>query len=393
MSTVIEHRARPDRSIWPIRERLVEKMFPDLDEYLNSTSLLDLESRDSEIVERFKASGAIGLIVPEALGGAGATARDSIAVQREIGSRSPSLGVATTMHHLSLATLLEYAHAGTADDLDLARSIVGANMLIASGFAEGRTGSSVFEPAMQAERTPGGYIISGSKKPCSLSASMDLLTATVLVPTGNGPVRGIALVAADSPGVTVRPFWKAGVLAASESDEVVLDEVFVPEALVVADVDGVSMSEHEMTGFLWFGMLITAAYLGASCRLVEMLLTKRGADAEAVACAAGELEASYAAIDGVARRFDAGERGAELSAHLLLLRYTVRESLRRSAAVSVAALGGSAYIAGPEVAYLESVVHAYGFHPPFRSQTADGLACYMKGGLFTLAPGSTGGVR
>lgn len=72
-----------------------------------------------------QASGAIGLIVPEALGGAGATARDSIAVQREIGSRSPSLGgVATTMHHLSLATLLEYAHAGTADDLDLARSIV-----------------------------------------------------------------------------------------------------------------------------------------------------------------------------------------------------------------------------------------------------------------------------
>ncbi|MCQ4118931.1 acyl-CoA dehydrogenase family protein [Rhodococcus tibetensis] len=389
MSAATYQRAEAAHTIWPTREPLLENMFPELFEYLSGTPLLTLETRGSGVVERFKTSGAIGLIVPQELGGVGASARTAIAVQREIGGRSPSLAAATTMHHLSLATLLEYAHAGTEDDLDLARAIVGANTLIASGFAEGKSGSSVFEPSMKAEQVTGGYLVSGSKKPCSMSSSMDLLTATVVVPSENGPLRGIALISAETPGLSVRPFWKTHVLGGSESDEVVLDEVFVPEQLVIADTDGQSMHRHEMTGFLWFGMLITASYLGAASRLVELLMAKPNANSDLIVSAAGELEMSYSAVESIARRFDGGERGADLSAQLLLVRYATRDSLTRSAASSVAGLGGSAFIDKPEVAYLESVVHAYGFHPPFRSQMAAGIVEYLEGGLFMLTPDSS----
>jgi hypothetical protein len=41
---------------------------------------------------------------------------DAVRIQRAVGSRSPSLAVATTMHHFSVASLVELTAAGNGSD-------------------------------------------------------------------------------------------------------------------------------------------------------------------------------------------------------------------------------------------------------------------------------------
>ncbi|MBW3609271.1 MAG: acyl-CoA dehydrogenase family protein, partial [Actinobacteria bacterium] len=72
------------------------------------------------------------------------------------------------------------------------------------------------------------FVLSGSKKPCSLAHSMDLLTASVAV---DGDL-AVAIVRTEAGGIERRPFWRSWVLRGAESDEVVLDRVAVEEELL-----------------------------------------------------------------------------------------------------------------------------------------------------------------
>ena len=75
---------------------------------------------------------------------------------------------------------------------------------------------------MTAEQDGKDLLISGSKRPCSLATSMDLLTASVTIPRvdGQGRQMAVALVPKGTAGMTTRPFWNSFVLAGAESDEV-----------------------------------------------------------------------------------------------------------------------------------------------------------------------------
>src|SRR5262249_16005252 len=144
--------------------------------------LSELESENSPAIELFRRHGGPNLLVPAGYGGIGATALDAVRVQRALGAAAPSMTVATMMHHFSIGTLYAVADAvggdSGLDDLLLKR-VASERMLVASGFAEGRTNQGILAPQVEAVPTDGGYLITGSKKPCSLANSMDLLTASV----------------------------------------------------------------------------------------------------------------------------------------------------------------------------------------------------------------------
>src|SRR5262249_38294345 len=130
-------------------------------------------------------------------------------------------------------------------------------LYVASGFAEGRTGAGIFSSQLQVRRTAEGLVLTGSKKPCSLSASMDLLTASVLLPDDTGGATlAVVLVPAATPGISRRPFWGSGVLAGAESDEVVLEEVVVPDSLIAYWGRPGTLDVAQERSFLWFELLI-----------------------------------------------------------------------------------------------------------------------------------------
>src|SRR5436305_10588088 len=90
------------------QERLMlERYLPGLDEELVKRPLLELESPESIGIRLFREAGGSALLLPCDCAGLGVTALDALYVQRAIASRSPSLAVATTMHHFTVISLIE----------------------------------------------------------------------------------------------------------------------------------------------------------------------------------------------------------------------------------------------------------------------------------------------
>ncbi|MFB7939355.1 acyl-CoA dehydrogenase family protein [Streptomyces sp. NPDC056049] len=365
------------------RERtVVEEVLPGLDQQLAATSLAEMEAADSPGVKLFRDAGGAGLLVPKEHGGRGADLLTSLRVQRAIGSRSPSLAVATTMHHFSVASLVEAAATSSGMEWMLLAAIAQDNLLLASGFAEGRTGQGILNPSLTARTDGDKVFLSGSKKPCSLSRSMNLLTASLPLPGPDGNDQlAIALVPAEAPGVSVKPFWGSPILAGAESDEVVLDDVEVPaELLVRTDVtaDG-RLDQLQTVGFVWFEGLMTASYLGAASALVERTLGNTRGDAAVAAEAVTCVEAVVLALEGLAADVTTAGVTQDTLARSLLCRYAAQDAISRVLSLCVEALGGMAFIGSGDVAYLNSACRALAFHPPSRARMATPLSEYFAG--------------
>lgn len=346
--------------------RTLEEFLPGFDEEIASIPLAAMEARESRVIELFREAGGAGLVIPRDFKGHGASPSAAIRVQRAIGSRSPSLAVATTMHHFSAASLIELQKAESGFEWLLLQAIAEQGRLLASGFAEGVHGQGVFSPTMRARRVDGRFLVSGTKKPCSLSRSMDVLTASVALATeapGGEAEFAVALVPAGSPGLEVSDFWGSSVLAGAQSDAVTLSDVPVDPDLVV----GVDNADAVQTAsFLWFELLITASYIGMASALVERALAaERGDPALRIAMAA-DLESAMASLAAVAHRMEQGDRSESLLVQALLHRYAAQDAIGRSVTSAVEQLGGMAFIGGEDVSYFASASRALAFHPPQR---------------------------
>ncbi len=253
-------------SLLRAEREVLEAYLPGLDKYLSEVPLSDLEKPGSGALEIFREVGGPALMVPAEFGGQGASLLDAVRVQRAVGSRSPSLAVATTMHHFSVASLVELTANGEGFEWAMLTAIAEQSWLLSSGFAEGRPGQHILAPGMRAVDTDGGLKVSGVKKPCSLTWSMHLMSASVAVadPDGGPDRLAVVLIPAESEGIERRRFWQSTALAGAESDQVTLTDVFVPEALVFYPDDGPTMDPIQARGFVCFELLVSASYLGAA---------------------------------------------------------------------------------------------------------------------------------
>ncbi|MEV4616630.1 acyl-CoA dehydrogenase family protein [Kitasatospora sp. NPDC049258] len=378
------------RSLETARETS-ERYHPGLVKALADIPYAEREAADSPVIDLFRAHDGVALLVPVAYGGHGADPLDAVRVQRALGALSPSLAAAVTMHHFTAAML--YALADGTDrlteaQLSLLHSVVPRQRLMASGWAEGRTQQNILTPAVTAAVTVGGYRLNGSKKPCSLAGSMDLLTASIAVPGADGrPELALALIPADSPGLTVHPFWGNDVLAAAESDEVQLADVFVPEELVIrtTEEDPHRIEDLQNAGFVWFELLISSGYLGAASGLVEHVLQRGRGSAGDRADAVIRIEAAAGLLEGTARAVRDGVGGEEAVAQVLVARFAAQEALNRAADQALELLGGLDFIRSSDHAKQATAVRPLAFHPPSRASAAEALLAYFNGESLDLS--------
>jgi alkylation response protein AidB-like acyl-CoA dehydrogenase len=361
---------------------VLEDLLPGLDRTLASSALQTWETPGNPGIEEFRKAGGPALLVPTEHGGKGASLLTAVRVQRAVAARSPSLAVATTMHHFSTASLVETSAHGDGMEWLLLAAIAQDNLLLASGFAEGRTGQGILDPAITARVEGDKVWLTGSKKPCSLARSMNLLTTSVALPDHDGTPRlAVAIVPADAPGLEVRPFWKSPVLAGAESDEVVLSEVEVPaELLVRTDVTaGGELDRLNTVGFVWFEALMTASYLGTASALVERTLGSPRTAPTIRAQAGTAVEAVALMLEGLAAEAAHGPIGDDVLARALVCRYAAQDAISRVSELCVEALGGMAFVSSGDIAYLNSACRALAFHPPSRARMAEPLAAYFTG--------------
>ncbi|AUG82129.1 Putative isobutylamine N-hydroxylase [Kitasatospora sp. MMS16-BH015] len=365
------------------RERAeLEALMPGLDEALAQYPLAELERTPSPAIAEFRRAGGPGLLVPTANSGAGASTLQAVRVQRAVGARCPSLAVATTMHHFSIAGLVEAAKYGGGLEGLLLEAIAKDRMLVASAFAEGRPGQNILTPHITARRRGDRIVLNGSKMPCSLSRSMDLLTASVALTGEDGLERlAVALIPAATPGVSVRPFWGTPILAGAESEEVILTEVELdPEMVVPTEVTADAVPDAlNLAGFLWFEVLLTAGYLGVASALVERTLHRQAGGEEDPTPYLVPVEAAMLAVEAVARAMAEEEWSEALLVQALTARYAAQEAIDRTTGACLAALGGMSFIGSPDASYLASAAVGLTFHPPARARMARPLREYLDG--------------
>ncbi len=361
-----------------------DKLLPGLRQQLAELPLAELEAEDSPAIEIFRAHAGTNLMVPESYGGLDASPLDAARVIRALAAQAPSMTVATMMHHFSLGTLFAVAELVDGSGLEdlVLRRVVDERLLVASGFAEGRTAQGILSPTMRAEEVPGGYLVNGSKKPCSLSTSMDLLTASVAVPQPDGgSAMGLLMLPADTPGVSVHPFWSTFALAGAESNEVRLTDVLVTPDQIIAPDPALADAMTQLTtvGLIWFQMTVCATYTGIASALVERVLTRARGSVTDRAALAVRIESAAALTEGLARRIMDGETDNDALASSLVTRYAVQDAIMTAVNQAVELLGGMAFIGSCDVAYLAAASQAIAFHPPSRASTAGGLLDYYDG--------------
>ncbi|MGD1805028.1 hypothetical protein ACP6PL_06255 [Dapis sp. BLCC M126] len=363
----------------------LEKFFPGLDKALLKMSFMERENQESSssqanpTIKLFGKFGGPGLVIPAKYGGMQVTPFQAIQIQRALGSRSPSLAVAATMHHFTVAMIEEMTP--DKSEFDLFERVAKNNLFFSSGFAEGRAGISIFDSHMQVKRVSGGLIVSGSKKPCTLSMSMDLMTASVILPTIDGQPEELALVVipADSPGIERCPFWKSLGLTGTESNEVILNEVYVSEENIFNMGAPSKFDKVVARSFIWFQLLASSAYLGICSSLVERcFIANRGIPSERVALAT-ELEGAMSALQGLASIANDDENRENIVAQAVFVRHLVQGIIERVAMSATELLGGMAFVKSPEITYLLASSCALAFHGPSRLSAVSGLDKYLCG--------------
>lgn len=379
-----------------IAREACERYHPGLGESLTEIPLIERETPDSKVIELFRGHDGAGLLVPARFGGLGVDALDAVRVTRAIGSYSPSLAAAATMHNFTVAmlfALVDRVCGPTDEQLGLLSRIGTDGLLLASGWAEGRTEQNILAPTLTvtpAEDPKAGYLVNGSKKPCSLSRSMNLLTASAMLRAEDG-TRSLAilLVPSDSPGISIHPFWSSQILAGAQSDEIRLTDVHVPEHLVIRATPGdpERLDDLQTAAFVWFELLITSAYVGAASELVARVLERGRGSVSDRAALCVQLESAVALTEGMARaitdRTDHADDDAV--AQVLVTRFATQKALTAAVDMAVELLGGIAFISAPEIAYLAAAVHPLAFHPPSRTSTVQALTDYFSGGPLVLS--------
>ncbi|ATE55214.1 acyl-CoA dehydrogenase family protein [Actinosynnema pretiosum] len=367
-----------------------EAHLPGLLGKLAQIPLAELEKPGNPGLELFKSCGGPALLIPERYSGSGATPLQALRITRAIGAAAPSLSVATTMHHFSVATIFTLAESLRSSGVEwaLLEGIATQSLLVSSGFAEGNPGQGILSPTVAGVRAEGGIVVNGAKRPCSMSRSMDLLSASVSVPSADGGSETVLmLLPAQTPGVSVHPFWGSNVLAGAESDEVRLTDVFVDDRLLVPTEVGErgELDELQTVGFMWFEMLITACYLGMASALVERVLDAGKLSPEQFAELGVRLETAALLLEGIAGALAAGEGDNAALTRTMIARYGAQDAIVEVAGRAVEALGGMAFIASPDVAYLASAAHCSLFHPPSKSATRRALAESFAGDVLRIA--------
>ncbi|MFI7231460.1 hypothetical protein ACIBO5_50370 [Nonomuraea angiospora] len=330
-----------------------------------------------------------GLLVPSAQTGVGATAVDALRVQRALGSRSPSLAVATTTHHFSIGTLIGLVPYDENPDFgwaaDFLKCTADENVLVASSFAEERLDAGILSSSLTAteEEYPEGVLVSGMTRPYGLARVMDLLLADVMVSRveGQGEERALVMVNTSSEGVSGTSYNPG----TGQSGQVTFDDVPVESWVWASNIDK-PVDVLLTAGFTWFQLLMTGSYLGAASALVErVLLDNRMPETERIRLLM-EVERAMLAAEGVARRIDDGGGADESTlADSLYVRYGVQDTLSRVVPRAVELLGDLESTAAEEVGYLATYADGLAQYPPAPSQMTGPLAAYLADGPLTIA--------
>ena len=191
-----------------------------------------------ELHKKAADAGLMGVAFPEEVGGQGGDLIDSTIVTESIIEAGGSSGLIAALFTHGIA-LPHIARSGNTDLIDrYVRPTLAGDLIGALGVTEPGGGSDVANIRTKAVRDGDEFVVNGAKTFITSGVRADFVTTAVR--TGGEGFGGISLLVIDkgTPGFTVaRPLRKMG-WHCSDTAELTFDDVRVPAANIVGEVDG-----------------------------------------------------------------------------------------------------------------------------------------------------------
>jgi alkylation response protein AidB-like acyl-CoA dehydrogenase len=328
-------------------------------------------------------SGYLRTIVPEPLGGIGATILDVCIAQEKVSRALGSAGLAANMHLQYLGGSLVSAMWQPERLERFLRDSVEHGWFINNCQAETELGSPARggSHATTATRTEGGWRVDGRK---SWSTAAPYLTHYAVGATvradGMPEHLGQFLVRRDAPGVTIDPTWQALAMRESASHDIVFDGVLVPDDDVIRIAPNGERYVPPLEVAPWHGLPFAATYIGiavaardfatrfAATRVPSNLGHPIG-DLPGVRAKLGEIEALLFAarrlIFDTARDWTEGVVGREqVAAQVPLVKYHATNNAVRITDLALRITGGFGLMEANPVERCFRDVRAGLIHPP-----------------------------
>lgn len=274
------------------------------------------QKMDPELLPKLFEMGLMGIEIPEDLGGAGSTFFTSVLIVEELSRVDPSVGVMVDVQN----TLVNNALLRWGSDAlkstylpQLAGEKVGAYALSEAG-----SGSDAFALATRAEKTEGGYTLTGQKLWITNGAEAGIFIVFATVDPSAG-YKGITafIVEKGADGFTVGKKEDKLGIRASSTTELIFDDVFVPEANVLGEVgkgyktaietlnEGRIGIGAQMIGLAQGALDATVKYVGEREQFGKAIGDFQGVQFQ-IARMATDLEAARLLVYNAARLKDSG---------------------------------------------------------------------------------------
>jgi acyl-CoA dehydrogenase len=185
----------------------------------------------TEAYDALKAAGWLRLAVPTELGGMGATITQAATAQAELAKHCGSTALASAMHlHITMFGAWRYRRQMPGAEGMLRRVVDEDLVLVSTG------GSDFTRPNGTATKVDGGYRVNGRKIFASQVPVGDVLSTMF---TYEDPEQGRRVLSMGVPvrteGVEVVETWDTLGMRGTGSHDVVLTDVFVPDAAVMSN--------------------------------------------------------------------------------------------------------------------------------------------------------------
>lgn len=248
---------------------------------------------DSFVAENFaalKTAGAFEVGVPAELGGGGASHADLCAMIRDLAHHCGSTALAFSMHTHLIATLSYIWRSGNKGPEPLLRRVAAERLvLISTG------GSDWLASSGRLVKVDGGFRMTGRKVFGSGVPAGDLLmTSGIYDDPAAGPTVIHFPVPLKAEGVKILDTWKVHGMRGTGSHDIMLEDVFVPEAVAAGGVHRPVGKWHPFfhTIALVAFPVFYAAYLGVaeSARDLAVKLSAGKKEDPLTAMTLGEME-------------------------------------------------------------------------------------------------------
>lgn len=317
----------------------------------------------AESYAAMKQTGFLAAAVPTELGGLGYGLREMAEAHHDLAAADGSAALASAMHTHSVLTLAWRHRRGAPVEKTLLRVADEGLVIVTTG------GADYIRPSATARRVEGGFSVSGRKLFASQAPAGSVLSTWAVTDDPEQEILGVS-IPMNAPGLEVVETWDAHGMRGTGSHDIVLHEVFVPEAQATVRRPLGKLAPGIRAALINGLTVITATYLGVvdAARREVVSIASAQAMNPATQRLVGQVEFDYAAarlaLEGAfARLGDDPEPTVENFLTVLHAKRAVAEHGARAIEAAMQAAGGQAFYRTSPLERLVRDFRGINYHP------------------------------